>query len=91
MAGWTDTGLLPCEVLETCKPDGCNIGQGANPSGPVLPAKLSVVFVWLPGDVAFLGWSVGFVVTGFEPRILCMLGRRSPIELQWKSTSPGSF
>lgn len=41
-----------------------NIGQGVNPSGPVLPVKLPAVFVWFPGDVAFLGWPVGFVVNG---------------------------
>lgn len=37
--------------------------------------------------MAFLGWSVGFVVMGIEPRVLCMLGRLSPIELQPQSTS----
>lgn len=35
--------------------------------------------------MAFLGWSVGFVVMGIEPRVLYMLGRLSPIELQPQS------
>lgn len=38
-------------------------------------------------DVAFLGWSLGFVVTGIERRVRRVLGRLSPIELQPQSTS----
>lgn len=39
-------------------------------------------FSELPGDVAFLDWSAGFIVLGIEPRGLCVLGRLSAIEPQ---------
>lgn len=99
VAGWTDTGLSPWEVLEAglkpqLPPDSCDIGQGTSPLGLFFLLKegsLPAVFVWLPGNVAFLGWPFGFVVRGIEPRILCMPARHSPIGLQRKSTCPSLF